>query len=78
MTGHSSKASCGCSEPEPQWDKLPRGDSPLKSTCVARFQEWNDRDVFPAVLAQLYELLEEQGLLDLREAFIDGTFIDLS
>ena len=36
----------------------------------ARFQEWNDRNVFPVVLGRLYELLEDQGLLDLREAFI--------
>jgi transposase len=57
-----------------QWDKLPRGDYPPKSTCFARFQEWNDRNVFPAVLGRLYELLDDQGLLDLREAFIDGTF----
>jgi len=26
------------------------------------------------VLGQLYDLLEDQSLLDLREAFIDGTF----
>ncbi len=57
-----------------QWDKLPRGEYPPKSTCFARFQEWNERNVFPAVLGRLYELLEDQGLLDLREAFIDGTF----
>ncbi|WP_229776039.1 IS5 family transposase [Deinococcus ruber] len=57
-----------------QWEKLPRSDYPPKSTCFARFQEWNDRNVFPAVLGQLYELLEDRGLLDLREAFIDGTF----
>ena len=40
----------------------------------ARFQEWNDRNVFPAVLGRLFELLEDHGLLDLREAVIDGTF----
>ncbi len=70
-----------------QWDKLPREAYPPKSTCFlataapmrtlgrfARFQEGNDRNVFPAVLGRLYELLEDQGLLDLREAFIDGTF----
>ncbi|AFZ65938.1 hypothetical protein Deipe_0338 [Deinococcus peraridilitoris DSM 19664] len=57
-----------------QWDRLPKGEYPPKSTCFARFQEWNDRGVFPHVLTRLYELLEDQGLLDLREAFIDGTF----
>ena len=70
-----------------QWDKLPRGDDPPKSTFFlaraaplrtlgrfARLQERNDRNVFPVVLRRLHELLEDQGLLDLREAFIDGTF----
>lgn len=57
-----------------QWERLPRPDYPPKSTCFERFQEWNERAVFPNVLGQLYELLEEQELLDLREAFIDGTF----
>lgn len=66
-----------------QWDKLLREAYPPKSTSFlartapmrtlgrfARFQEWNDRNVFPVVLGRLYELLEDQGLLDLREAFI--------
>ncbi|WP_157465451.1 IS5 family transposase [Deinococcus apachensis] len=57
-----------------QWHHLPRPEYPPKSTCFERFQEWNERGVFPNVLGQLYELLEEQELLDLREAFIDGTF----
>lgn len=57
-----------------QWDKLPRDAYPPKSTCFARFKEWNDRNVFPEVLGQLYDLLEDQGLLNLHEAFIDGTF----
>ena len=56
-----------------QWDALPK-DYPPKSTCFERFQEWNERDVFPQVLGKLYELLDDQGLLDLQEAFIDGTF----
>ena len=57
-----------------QWQALPRPDYPPKSTCFERFQEWNERNVFPSVLGQLYEVLEEQELWDLREAFIDGTF----
>jgi len=52
-----------------QWKHLPRETYPPKSTCFARFKEWNDRAVFPAVLGRLYEMLEDQGLLDLREAF---------
>ena len=57
-----------------QWAQLPRPDYPPKSTCFERFQEWNERGVFPNVLGRLYEMMEDQALLDLREAFIDGTF----
>lgn len=57
-----------------QWDALPRSEYPPKTTCHDRFQEWNERQVFPAILAALYDLSEERALLDLREAFIDGTF----
>ena len=57
-----------------QWDALPKGEYPPKTTCHDRFQDWNERQVFPVILAALYELCEEQQLLDLREAFIDGTF----
>jgi transposase len=46
-----------------QWDKLPREVYPPKSTCFARFQEWNERNVFPAVLGRLYELLEDSELI---------------
>lgn len=56
-----------------QWDALP-SEYPPKTTCHDRFQEWNERHVFPAILAALYELSEERALLDLREAFIDGPF----
>ncbi|GAA5502725.1 IS5 family transposase ISDds9 [Deinococcus xinjiangensis] len=56
-----------------QWAALP-SEYPPKTTCHDRFQEWNERHVFPAILAALYELSEEAQLLDLREAFIDGTF----
>lgn len=53
-----------------QWEHLPQETYPPISTCFARF----NRAVFPAVLGRLYELLEDQGLSDLREAFINGTF----
>lgn len=56
-----------------QWDPLPKGEYPSKTTCHDRFQEWNEQNVFPTILSALYELGEEEHLLDLREAFIDGT-----
>jgi len=57
-----------------QWEALPIGEYPSKTTCHDRFQEWNEHNVFPTVLAALYEMGEEQQLLDLREAFQGGTF----
>lgn len=57
-----------------QWDALPKGEYPPKSTCHERFQEWNEQGVFPLILAALYEEFEDREWLDLREAFIDGTF----
>ncbi len=52
----------------------PRPDDTLESACFERVQEWNEHAVFEGVLGQLYELLEGQEVLDLWEAFIDGTF----
>lgn len=40
---------------------------------LGRLQEWNDRNVFPTLLGQLYEILGDQGLLGFREAFQGGT-----
>ena len=57
-----------------QWEALPKDEYPPKSTCHERFQEWNEQGVFPLILAALYEEFEEREWLDLREAFIDGTF----
>ena len=57
-----------------QWDALPKGEYPPKTTCHDRFQEWNERQVFPAILAALYEMSEELSLLDLREANTLGPF----
>jgi transposase len=57
-----------------QWEALPKGEYPSKTTCHDRFGEWNEQGVFPIILIRLYELCEDQKLLDLREAFIDGTF----
>ncbi|UBV45435.1 IS5 family transposase (plasmid) [Deinococcus taeanensis] len=57
-----------------QWAALPRDKYPPKTTCLDRFKEWNELGTFPRILAALYEMSEDQHLLDLREAFIDGTF----
>ncbi|GGB85480.1 transposase [Deinococcus soli (ex Cha et al. 2016)] len=57
-----------------QWAALPKGEYPPKTTCHDRFQEWVDRQAFLNILTALAELSEENALLDLREAFIDGTF----
>lgn len=57
-----------------QWAALPKGMYPSKTTCHNRFQEWVDHAVFQKILTALYKVCGDQGFVDLREAFIDGTF----
>ncbi len=47
---------------------------PPYQTCRRWFQRWRKEGVFDAVLLALADDLRERGKLDLREAFIDGTF----
>jgi transposase len=47
---------------------------PPYQTCHRWFQRWRKEGVFNAVLLALADDLRERGELDLREAFIDGTF----
>ena len=67
-------ASSGFYEPGRSGTPFPRGEYPPKTTCHDRFQEWNERQVFPVILDTLYEMSEERKLLDLREANTLGTF----
>ena len=55
------------------WRVLPP-EYPSRSTCHRRFQEWVKDKTFAKILDLLADELEIRGELDLREAFIDGSF----
>ena len=55
------------------WKDLPERYPPYQ-TCHRWFQRWRKEGAFDALLFVLAEDLKERGKLDLREAFIDGTF----
>jgi hypothetical protein len=48
---------------------------PPHQTCSRLFQEWNRRGVFQQIIRELAADLHERDGLDLREAFIDGSFV---
>jgi transposase len=55
------------------WAELP--DSyPSYQTCHRRFQQWVRSGILRGMLEALAEDLHVQGRLDIREAFIDGSF----
>jgi transposase len=56
------------------WKELPDRYPPYQ-TCHRRFQEWSRRGVFQQIIRELAADLQERGGLDLREAFIDGSFV---
>ena len=47
---------------------------PPYQTCHRWLQQWRKAGVFGSVLQALAEDLRKRGKLDLREAFVDGTF----
>lgn len=55
------------------WKDLPDRYPPYQ-TCHRWFQRWRKDGVFERLLAALAEDLRDRGSIDLREAFIDGTF----
>ena len=55
------------------WKDLPERYPPYQ-TCHRWLQRWRKEGVFDTLLLTLAEDLRERGQLDLREAFIDGTF----
>ena len=56
-----------------RWKDLPR-EYPSYQTCHRRFQRWVRDGTVERALQVLAEDLRERGGIDLREAFIDGTF----
>jgi transposase len=55
------------------WKDMPQRYPPYQ-TCHRRFQQWVRQGVFERIVHQLAEDLYERGGIDIREAFIDGTF----
>lgn len=55
------------------WKDMPK-EFPPYQTCHRRMQQWVQNGTFEKVLVALAKDLEKRGGLDLREAFIDGTF----
>ena len=47
---------------------------PPYQTCHRWFQKWSQEGVFEEILLTLAEDLRDRGGLDIREAFIDGSF----
>jgi transposase len=56
------------------WKDLP-DRYPPHQTCHRRFQQWVKAGVFRRIIEELAIDLQERGGIDLREAFIDGSFV---
>ena len=57
-----------------RWQDLPERFPPYQ-TCHRRYQGWVRSGALRVILEVLAEDLRERGQIDLRECFIDGTFI---
>ncbi|MCP3890954.1 MAG: transposase, partial [Desulfobulbaceae bacterium] len=55
------------------WKDLPQRYPPYQ-TCHRRFQQWVQQGVFKSIVKELVEDLHKRGNIDIREAFIDGSF----
>jgi len=55
------------------WKDMPQRYPPYQ-TCHRRFQQWVRQGVFKRIVHELAEDLYKRGGIDIREAFIDGTF----
>ena len=56
------------------WKDLPERYPPYQ-TCHRRFQRWAREGVMETILQALARDLKERGGLDVKECFIDGTFV---
>ncbi|MCB0028754.1 MAG: IS5 family transposase [Anaerolineales bacterium] len=56
------------------WQDMPDRYPPYQ-TCHRRFQRWEQEGVMDKILLSLAQDLKERGELDVRECFIDGTFV---
>ncbi len=56
-----------------RWEDLP-ARYPSRATCHRRFQAWAEDGTLEAALRALAQDLKDRGGLDVREAYIDGSF----
>jgi transposase len=56
------------------WKDLP-DRYPPHQTCHRRFQQWTKAGVFRRIVEELAADLQGRGGIDIREAFIDGSFV---
>ena len=56
-----------------RWQDLPNR-YPSSSTCWRRLRLWEDHGVWLDIWRKFLSMLDEKGLLDWEEAFIDGSF----
>ena len=56
-----------------RWQDLPN-EYPSASTCWRRLRQWEEEDLWLRIWRTFIALLDQQGLIDWEETFIDGTF----
>ncbi len=58
-----------------RWEDIDKKKYASFQTCHRYFQEWVASGVFQQALLNLAEELEDAGLLQLHESFLDGCFV---
>jgi transposase len=58
-----------------RWEDIAKKKYASFQTCHRYFQEWVASGVFQQALLNLVEELEDAGLLQLHESFLDGCFV---
>ena len=59
-----------------RWEDIDKRQYASRQTCQRYFAEWVKAGVFEEALLTLAHELENDGLLQLHESFIDGTFVE--
>ena len=57
-----------------RWKDLP-DHYPSPSTCWRRLNDWEEQGIFVDVWHAFLDCLEEKGVLDWEEVFVDGSFV---
>ena len=58
-----------------RWEDIDKRAYASRQTCQRYFAQWVKDGVFEQALLVLARDSDDAGLLDLRESFIDGTFV---